>query len=94
MKNFNQNILWSILSQFSNYGLSLIFTIFLARIILPFEYGIVNQAQTITAFFIIFADGGIVWSIVREKMIKNEEVINANAGNNSCSLFYSSIFWL
>jgi PST family polysaccharide transporter len=76
MKNFNSNIAWSILSQFSNYGLSLIFTIFLARLVLPYEYGIVNQAQTITAFFIIFADGGIVWSIVREKYIKNEEVIN------------------
>ena len=76
MENFNKNIIWSILSQFSNYGLSLIFTIFLARVILPYEYGIIDQAQTITAFFIIFADGGIVWSIVREKFIKNEEVIN------------------
>ena len=76
MKNINSNIGWSLLSQFSNYGLSLIITIFLARIILPYDFGIVDQAQTITAFFIIFADGGIVWSIVREKFIKNEEVIN------------------
>lgn len=76
MENFNKNIAWSLLSQFTNYGLSLIITMFLARILLPSEYGIIDQAQTITAFFIIFADGGIVWSIVREKLIRNEEVIN------------------
>lgn len=94
MKNFNSNIFWSILSQFSNYGLSLIFTIFLARMILPYEYGIVNQAQTITAFFIIFADGGIVWSIVREKLIKNEEVINLFWINTILGLLLFILCWL
>jgi len=74
--SINKNIFWSVLSQFSNYGLSLIFTMFLARMVLPYDYGIVNQAQTITAFFIIFADGGIVWSIVREKNINKYAVIN------------------
>lgn len=76
INNFNKNIIWSLISQFSNFGLSLIITIFLARIILPQEYGLVDLALTVTAFFMIFADGGIVWSIVREKFIKNEEVVN------------------
>lgn len=94
MKNFNSNLVWSILSQFSNYGLSLIFTIFLARIVLPYEYGIVNQAQTITAFFIIFADGGIVWSIVREKMIKDDEVINLFWINTALGILLFVLCWL
>jgi len=93
IKNFNSNIAWSLLSQFSNYGLSLIFTIFLARMILPYEYGIVNQAQTITAFFIIFADGGIVWSIVREKIIKNEEVINLFWINTALGILLFVLCW-
>ncbi|MDM5262635.1 lipopolysaccharide biosynthesis protein [Sulfurovum sp. XTW-4] len=94
MKNFNSNIFWSLLSQFSNYGLSLIFTIFLARMVLPYEYGIVDQAQTITAFFIIFADGGIVWSIVREKSIRNEEVINLSWINISLGLMLWILTWI
>ncbi|GIT98136.1 lipopolysaccharide biosynthesis protein [Sulfurovum sp. TSL1] len=94
MKNFNSNIFWSILSQFANYGLSLIFTIFLARMVLPYEYGIVNQAQTITAFFIIFADGGIVWSIVREKYIRHEAVINLSWVNVSLGLMLWILTWI
>ena len=89
MNNFNKNIIWSLISQFSNFGLSLIITIFLARVILPQEYGIVDLALTVTAFFMIFADGGIVWSIIREKLIKDEEVVNLFWINTLLGLFLS-----
>ncbi|MGL1934844.1 MAG: lipopolysaccharide biosynthesis protein [Fibrobacterales bacterium] len=76
MSGINNNIAWSILPQVLNFGFSFVFTAILARLILPGEYGVYNQVQTVSAFFLIFADGGLVWSIVRDKFIKNKEVVN------------------
>ncbi len=94
MKNLNNNIVWSLLSQFSNFGLSLIFTIFLARIISPGEYGIIDQAGTVTAFFILFADGGIVWAIVQRKRILDREVSNLFWVNMCIGALFSIICWV
>ncbi|WP_257282673.1 lipopolysaccharide biosynthesis protein [Endozoicomonas sp. SESOKO1] len=75
-KKINQGLLWSIGPQFFTYTLSLVFTAVLSRLVLPAEYGLFNLVSTVTAFFMVFADGGIVWSIVSKKEIKDQEVIN------------------
>ena len=75
-KKINQGLLWSIGPQFFTYTLSLVFTAVLSRLVLPAEYGLFNLVSTVTAFFMVFADGGIVWSIVSKKEIQDQEVIN------------------
>lgn len=75
-KNINRGVLWSIGPQFVNYSLSLVFTAILARLVLPEHYGLFNMVSTVTAFFMIFADGGLVWSIIQKKEISDTAVSN------------------
>lgn len=75
-KEINHGVMWSLGSRFSDYTISLIFTSILARIVLPEHYGLFNMVSTVTAFFMIFADGGLAWSIVQKKYISDEAVSN------------------
>lgn len=75
-KNINHGVLWSIGPQFVNYSLSLVFTAILARLVLPEHYGLFNMVSTVTAFFMIFADGGLAWSIIQKKEISDAAVSN------------------
>lgn len=93
-KNFNFNFIWSVISQFANYGISIIFTIILARLILPGDYGIIDQANTVIAFFIIFADGGFVWSIVKEKELNFDKLINISWINILIGIFLFIIIYI
>ncbi|WP_442496914.1 lipopolysaccharide biosynthesis protein [Methylobacter sp. sgz302048] len=82
-KKINHGAVWSIGSQFVNYSLSLVFTAILARLVLPEHYGLFNMVSTVTAFFMIFADGGLAWSIIQKKEISDAAVSNLfwiNAG--------------
>lgn len=67
---------WSIGGQVSGYALSMLATAVLSRIISPGDYGILDMANTVIAFFVIFADGGIAWSVLQKKGISRGEVAN------------------
>jgi len=72
----NSGAFWSIGTQLLSYSLSLIFTAVLSRIVLPHEYGLINMVSTVTAFFTVFADGGLAWSVLQKKNINQDEVAN------------------
>lgn len=75
-KKINQGITWSIGPQILSYICSLLFTSILSRLVLPEEYGLINMVNTVTAFFIIFADGGLSWSVIQKKEILPGQVSN------------------
>lgn len=72
----NNNASWSVFNQVGTYACSLIFTAILARIVAPQDFGIFAMAMTVSAFFIIFADGGMVWSLIQRNTITESEVVN------------------
>lgn len=85
----NNNASWSVISQVSNYATSLIFTAVLARLVLPAEFGIFTLAMTVSAFFLIFADGGMVWSLIQKQDITKREVANLRWLNGTLGLAMS-----
>lgn len=88
-KKTNQNASWSVFNQVATYGSSLVFTAILARIVAPADFGIFAMAMTVSAFFLIFADGGMVWSLIQRKSITDGEVINLRWLNGGLGLLMS-----
>ena len=84
--NTNKNASWSVFNQVASYATSLLFTAALARIISPEDYGVFAMAMTVSAFFLIFADGGMVWSLIQRQKITDAEVINLRWLNGGLGL--------
>lgn len=85
----NRNASWSVFNQVATYASSLIFTAILARIVAPYDFGIFAMAMTVSAFFLIFADGGMVWSLIQRKTISDGEVVNLRWLNGGLGLTMS-----
>ncbi|MDM7861401.1 lipopolysaccharide biosynthesis protein [Alteromonas sp. ASW11-36] len=85
-KTTNKNASWSVFNQVASYATSLIFTAILARIVAPEDFGIFAMAMTVSAFFVIFADGGMVWSIIQRQNISNAEIANLRWLNGGLGL--------
>lgn len=83
----NKNASWSVFNQVASYAASLIFTAVLARIVAPEDFGIFAMAMTVSAFFVIFADGGMVWSIIQRQNISTAEIANLRWLNGGLGLF-------
>jgi len=64
-KSLVENSFWSIITSIVGRGGALIFTIILARFLMPERYGIFSIALSVSMFFYIFADIGINATAVR-----------------------------
>jgi O-antigen/teichoic acid export membrane protein len=84
MKNLKQRaahgFIWDLGGTFSQHGISFIISIFLARLLVPSEFGVIGMALVIINVLQIFADFGFTSALIQNK--------------ENTSLTYSSIFYL
>lgn len=71
---------WSFADQFLSQFIFLIFSIFMARILSPSDFGVVSSITIFTGFATLFIDMGFGTALVQKKDADNEH--------------YSSVFWL
>ena len=64
-KSIIENSFWSLITSIIGRGGALIFTIILARFLMPERYGIFSIVLSVSMFFYIFADIGINTTAVR-----------------------------
>lgn len=63
-------------SKYTNVITNLIFTIILARLLTPNDYGVIAVTTVFTNFFIILADMGIGTGIIQNKSLIDEEIVD------------------
>lgn len=66
---FIHGALWKIIEQFSTKGLSLVFSIFLTRLLLPSAYGLIALTAVFTNLSDILIDGGFSTTLIRKKEV-------------------------
>lgn len=59
--------IWTYLQQFSNQGINFIITLFLARILLPTDFGVMGLMYVFIAIGNALIDGGMSQSLIRKK---------------------------
>lgn len=70
---FRVGSLWKMIEQFSSKGISLIFSIILARILFPSDYGLIALTVVFTNLSEILIDGGFSTALVRKKNIQDSD---------------------
>jgi O-antigen/teichoic acid export membrane protein len=73
-------IFWSVLAQWAREFLGLLFTLILARLLTPVEFGLIGMITVFTGFMRVFGDLGFGSAIIQDQSISEEQL--------------SSIFWL
>jgi O-antigen/teichoic acid export membrane protein len=68
--------LWTLGMIAGRYGVSLIATAFLARLLTPTDYGLMGMVATLTTFLLVFSDMGLGWATVQKKDLSLPQVNN------------------
>ena len=79
-KKATNAFLWDMLGIFAKQGVAFIVSIFLARLLMPAEFGLVAMALVFISISQIFADFGLASALIQN--------------SNNTSLTYSSVFYL
>lgn len=74
------NFLWKFAERCGVQGVSFIVTIFLSRILLPLDYGIIAISMTVIALLNIFVDSGLGQALIQKKDTDNVD--------------FSTVFWI
>lgn len=70
---FISGALWKMVEQFSAKGLSLLFSIFLARLLSPGDYGLMALTVVFTNLSDILIDGGFSTTLIRKKEVSDSD---------------------
>jgi O-antigen/teichoic acid export membrane protein len=73
-------LIWDLSGSLSGQGISLVISIFLARLLEPAEFGLVGMALVFVTIFTVFSDFGLSSALVQNK--------------DNSNLTYSSVFFL
>jgi len=76
----NNAIFWSGVERFSTQLVQFLLGIYLARILLPSDFGLIGMLAIFIGIGEIISDGGFFRALVQKSQVKNEE--------------YSSVFWI
>ena len=71
-----QGAVWSIFQIGGRNLISLATTAFLARILVPDDYGLIGMVATLTALLLVFSDMGLSWATVQRENLTKIQVSN------------------
>ncbi len=72
-----KGLVWSALDRFGTQGISALFSIFLARILSPDEYGLVAMPMIFMTLALCFIDSGFASALVRKTDMKQDDAVTA-----------------
>lgn len=67
-------LFWTALDKYSNFFISLAISMVLARLLTPYEFGVVTTASVLLAFLTIFTSVGIAPAIIQRKDLSDDEI--------------------
>lgn len=87
-------LFWSSIDKFSNQGITFVFSIILARILLPKDYGIIAMLLVFTTIADIFVNSGFSSALVRKLDLKEKDLSTAFYFNIFVGIFSYLILFL
>jgi teichuronic acid exporter len=72
-----RGLLWSSVDRFSNQGMQFVFSIILARILQPKDYGVIAMLLIFTAIAGTFVDSGFSSALIRKPDLKEKDLSTA-----------------
>lgn len=88
-----RGVLWSALDRFASQGIQFVFSIFIARMLMPNDYGIIAILSVFIALFQTFVDSGLCTALVRRESCSEEDFSTVFYFNIIVAVFAYFILW-
>lgn len=92
--NTISSLIWSFIDGFSNQGINFIFGIILARLLSPYDFGIMGILFVFIFFFQTFTEIGLTQALIRKKECTQEDLSTVFCFNLSISIFFYAFLFL
>lgn len=79
-------MIWSAIEKYSSQGIAFLVSIVMARLLTPFEYGIIGVISVFISFSSIFINSGLTYALISKKECSKEDYCTANWINIGISL--------
>ena len=76
-RKMTSGLFWNSIDRFSNQGLSFVFSVLIARIVSPDNYGVIAMLYVFTDVAQVFIEGGITSAIIRKPNLSEEDLSTA-----------------
>lgn len=87
-------VFWSSVDRFANQGISFCFSIFLARLLAPEDYGVIAMIAFFLAIAQVFIDSGFGGALIRKPKVTKEDLSTAFYFNIFIGFFLYTILFL
>lgn len=91
--NIKDGVFWSAVERFSTQGCQFLLSIFIARLVLPEEYGLVAMLTIFLSVTQIFVDSGFSYALLQKKTKDESDFSTAFIVNVLLSLFAYGLFF-
>ena len=89
-----KGVLWSSIDRFSTQGISFVFSILIARLLLPSDYGVIAMLGIFMAVSGYFVDSGFGTALVRKLDRTETDFSTVLYYNIVVALFFYGLLWL
>ena len=89
-----KGVVWSSIDRFSTQGIQFVFSILIARLLLPSDYGVVAMLNIFLAISQTFIDSGFSTALIRKLDRTEVDFSTVFYFNIAVSLFFYGVLWL
>ena len=89
-----KGMMWSSIDRFSTQGIQFVFSILIARLLLPSDYGVVAMLNIFLAVSQTFIDSGFSTALIRKLDRTEVDFSTVFYFNIAVSLFFYGVLWL
>ena len=89
-----KGVMWSSIDRFSTQGIQFVFSILIARLLLPSDYGVVAMLNIFLAVSQTFIDSGFGTALIRKLDRTEVDFSTVFYFNIAVSLFFYGVLWL
>ena len=89
-----KGVVWSSIDRFSTQGISFVFSILIARLLLPSDYGVIAMLGIFMAVSHCFIDSGFGTALVRKINRTETDFSTVFYFNNVVAVLFYGLLWL
>lgn len=89
-----KGVAWSAVDKFSSLGITFVFGVLIARILLPEDYGVVAMLGIFMAIANVFIDSGFAGALIQKKDRTDDDYNTVFYFNIAISVFFCVLFWV
>ena len=94
MGRVSKGLFYTISARYGNQVITILLNIVLARLLTPYDYGLIGMISVLVAIGILFTNLGVVGAIIQKESISQIDLSTSFWSNLAISLLMTALLWL